>query len=376
MGRLMGRYRILVHGAGRMAHAIANTLAADPRFDAWLSSPEPEIGARAEALHPGVRRVAVSLSAPREGLPAGLGAIIMAGDVWARTADVARLARELGCHYLDITEDPDATAEIVSVAAGARSCFAPACGLAPGYVTALTAQTMRRAGPGARITVHVGVLPARRENRLGYGNLLGVDGLMVEYTSPCLAIRGGRQVTLPPMTEAETVKLGGEAFESFTTAGSLDALVRAPGVSVESLVFKTLRYPGHLDYMRFLLDDLGLSRQRHQLRSLLMNGLPVVAEDRVLIALDVETAQGERTRTEQVIAAQRGHDGTWHSAGVTATVAHVCAMADLLCQGTLSHAGFLSQGAVAPDLLAQSRFFAPIAPTPRLVAASMNGTCP
>lgn len=372
----MGRFRILVHGAGRMAHAIANTLAADPRFDAWLSSPEPEIGAPAVALHPGVRRVAVSLSAVPDGLLDGLGAIIMAGDVWASSADVARLARQVGCHYLDITEDPAATAEIVGVAAGATTCFAPACGLAPGYVTALTAQTMRRAGPGARITVHVGVLPARRENRLGYGNLLGVDGLLVEYTSPCLAIRGGRQVTLPPLTEAETVMLGAEAFESFTTAGSLDALVRAPGVAVESLVFKTLRYPGHLDYMRFLLDDLGLSRQRHQLRSLLMNGLPTVAEDRVLIALDVQTAQGERARAEQVIAAQRAPDGTWRSAGVTATVAHVCAMADLLCQGALMHSGFLSQGAVSPDRLAQSPFFAPMALPPRLTMASMNGAHP
>lgn len=366
----MGAHRVLVHGAGRMAQGIANTLATDPRYEVWLSTPEPEMGQKAPMLHPLVRRGSVSLSSAPEvlqsGLPglSGLSAIIMTGEVWASTADIARIARQAGCHYLDISENPDLTAEIAHLAEGAEQTFAPACGLAPGYVTALAAESMRRAGPGARLTVHVGVLPARRVNRLGYGNLLGVDGLLVEYFSPCMAIRQGRQVMLPPLSEPETVTLGGEAFESFTTAGSLDALVRAhgdTGMEVESLVFKTLRYPGHLDYMRFLIDDLGLAERRHQLRSLLMNGLPLVEEDRVLIALDVLRADQTREWFEQVITARRGSEGDWASAGVTATAAHVCAMADLLCRGVLVHRGFLSQAAVSPDLLAQSAFFAPLA---------------
>lgn len=356
----MGRHRILVHGAGRVALAIANTLAADPRFDIALAGPEPDLRQPAALRHPSVRRGAHSLHATPEAELSALSAIIMAGDVWAGTADTAAIARRLGCHYLDISENPETCTEIAALAQGAAGSFAPGCGLAPGYVTALAAETMRRAGPGARVAVHVGVLPARRINRLGYGNLLGVDGLMVEYFRPCLAIRQGRQVTLPPLSEVESVTLAGETFESFTTAGSLDALVRAPGVAVESLVFKTLRYPGHLDYMRFLIDDLGLAQRRHQLRSLLLNGLPLIEEDRVLIALDVRRRNGARERFEQIITARPGPGDSWCSAGVTATAAHVCAMADLLCHGALARRGFLSQAEVAPHLLAQSPFFAPL----------------
>ncbi|MFC7705425.1 saccharopine dehydrogenase family protein [Plastorhodobacter daqingensis] len=357
----MGRHQILVHGAGRMAHAIANTLAVDPRYAVLLSAPDPEPGHSTLPLLPSVQRTVANLSAAPDGQLSGLSAIIMAGDVWANTTDIARIAHDVGCHYLDISENPGSTAEIARLAEGARQCFVPACGLAPGYVTALTAERMRSAGPGAQVTAHVGVLPTRRVNRLGYGNLLGIDGLLVEYFSPCLAIREGRQVTLSPLAELESVVLAGEAFESFTTAGSLDALVRAPEVAVDGLVFKTLRYPGHLDYMRFLIDDLGLAQRRHQLRSLLMNGLPPIDEDRVLIALDIIRADGAREWFEQVIPMQPGPDGAWCSAGVMATAAHVCAMADLLCRGVLNRAGFLSQAAVSPRLLEQSPFFAPLA---------------
>lgn len=356
---------IVVHGVGRKAGTIADTLAADPRYRVRLVAPEPEPGQPEPRLHPAVERVPAGvLGAVREGMLAGAAAVIMAGEVWDSTANVARLARRAGCHYLDVDESPSAAAAIAAIAEGAPGCFAPACGLAPGYVTALVAGRLRRAGPGARVTVHVGVLPARRVNRLGYGNLLGVDGLLLEYSSPCRAIRQGRQILLLPLTEREEIAIGGERFESFTTAGSLDALVAAPGLQARELVFKTLRYPGHLDYMRFLLDDLRLAGDRNRLRSLLMNGLPTIDEDRVLIALDLTPAGAAvPERFEQVIPARRLPDGTWASAGIAATAAHVCALADLLCSGRLVHPGFLPQGVVGLDALRSSPFFAPLAVT-------------
>lgn len=352
-------YRVLVHGAGRMACTIADTLAADPRYDVRLSAPEPDPGQPRPVLHPAVQRVDGHLSGAPGPLLAGVQALIMAGEVWAGSADVARLAREAGCHYLDIAESPESARAVAAIAEGARGAFVPACGLAPGYVTALASEFLERGGEGARLTVHVGVLPARRTNRLGYGNLLGVDGLLVEYTSPCLAIRGGTRVTLPPLAERETLHIGGEEFESFTTAGTLDALVEDPGLRAQSLVFKTLRYPGHLDYMRFLLDDLGLARQRSALRGLLLNGLPRIDEDRVLIVLDLD-GPGGPLRFEQVLPARALPGGGWASAGIAATAAHVCAVTDLLCTGALPRRGFVAQGSVGLGLLRRSAFFAPL----------------
>ena len=361
--------RVVIYGGGRMALAVAAMLGADPRFETIMVAPDPEA---AGPLPAGVARV--QAGAPGQSLGQNLGqnrgqdmgrlldgsaAVIMAGDSWAGTADIARLARRWGCHYLDVTENPASAGAIAEIAAGAAQGFAPGCGLAPGYLTALVADHMAPLGPEGRITAHVGVLPARRTNRLGYGNIWGVDGLLVEYGQPCLALRGGRAVTLDPLTEPETVTVAGESFESFTTAGSLDALVARSEGRLSDLVFKTLRYPGHLDYIRLLIDDLGLSRNRHLLRTLLINGLPVIEDDRILIALDVQAGPGAPVRRfEQVIPARRDATGHWHSAGLAATAAHVCAMADLLCHGLIDRAGFLPQGSVGLAPLRRSPFYA------------------
>lgn len=349
--------RVIVYGAGRMARTIAAVMGADTRFQTLLVSPDPEAAAPEGMAHSVDLRAGVT-KADLGHLLDGTDAVIMAGDSWAGTADIARMARQWRCHYLDVTENPASIAAIAEIADGAATGFAPGCGLAPGYVTALVADHLRGLGPRGRITAHVGVLPARRTNRLGYGNIWGVDGLLVEYSQPCLAIRGGQCTSLPPLTELESLTLGAEVFESFTTAGSLDALIARSEGQVGSLVFKTLRYPGHLDYIRLLIDDLGLSRNRHLLRALLMNGLPMIKEDRILIALDVQTApDAPLRRFEQVIPARRDAVGHWLSAGLTAPAAHVCAMADLLCHGRIGPSGLVAPGSVPLALLRQSPFF-------------------
>lgn len=352
--------RVIIYGTGWMARTIAGVMAANSRFQTLLVSPDPEAAAPGGMMQAVDLRAGVTTS-DLGNLLAGTDAVIMAGDSWAGTADIAQMARQWHCHYLDVTENPTSTAAIAEIAEGAERGFAPGCGLAPGYVTALVADHMRDLGPDGRITAHVGVLPGHRTNRLGYGNIWGVDGLLVEYTQPCLAIRDRRTTTLQPLDELETVQIGGETFESFTTAGSLDALVAGSVGQFGELVFKTLRYPGHLDYIRLLIDDLGLSRNRHLLRSLLLNGLPRVEDDRVLIALDIQAGPGQPVvRLEQTIPAQRNAAGDWCSAGLSATAAHVCAMADVLCNGQLTKSGFIAQGSVPLALLRKSPFFAPL----------------
>ncbi len=197
-------------------------------------------------------------------------------------------------------------------------------------------------GPADQITVFVGVLPARPENRLGYANIWGIEGLVGEYTAPCLALRTGQPTELAALTEPETVCLNGLEFEAFTTAGSLDALVRAHRGRVGDLVFKTLRYPGHLDYIRFLLEDLGLSRRLYQFRTLLTTALPRTEDDRVLVA-------GRDTAGRAV------------SAVSTATAAHVCATLDLIAGGR-TRPGLIAPGQLRPGHLHKPPFLDLVAP--------------
>lgn len=353
---------VLILGAGRMGQRIAAMLGQDARFAPLLTARDGE--ALALAARAGLRTASLAGAGFRDdlgGLLARVRAVIMT-DADAPAAEVAALARRAGCHYLDILESAasgDAVAEVArGLPADSPLCLAPGCGLAPGYVTALVAEALAKAGPEAEITVFVGVLPDQPTNRLGYANIWGFDGLIDEYTQPCNAIRGGALVALPALTEPETVTLGGTAYEAFTTAGSLDALARRHAGRVDGLVFKTLRYPGHLDYMQFLLQDMGLGQRLYQLRSLLTTALPHTEDDRVLIAMRTRpTATAPELWTAQVLHAETARDGRSLSAISTATAAHVCAMTDLICTGGLDCHGLVAPGDIGPALLRASPFF-------------------
>jgi saccharopine dehydrogenase-like NADP-dependent oxidoreductase len=355
---------VLVLGAGRMGRRIARMLAADPRFAATISSRDADALALAAAS--GLRTAAFAGAGLRDDLFAllqGMRAVILT-DAAMAPAEVARLALERGCHYLDIFEDSGAAAQVAALAGGAGPlCLAPGCGLAPGYVTSLTAELLAGAGAQSETTVFVGVLPAKRENRLGYANIWGIDGLLDEYTNPCLAVQGGALVEVAPLSQSESLSVGGTAFEAFTTSGSLDALARRHAGKVAGLVFKTLRYPGHLDYMQFLLHDLGLAARLYQLRTLLTTALPETSDDRVLIAIRQQAAPGApEIWTRQELRAAPDEAGAPASASATATAAHACAMADLICSGALPHTGLIAPGDIGPALLRQSRFFAVLDP--------------
>ena len=350
---------VLVLGAGRMGRRLARMLAADPRYAPRLSTRDADALALAAAS--GLACVPFGGAGLRDDLFSllrGMRAVVLT-DAAMAPAEVARAALENGCHYLDIFEDTGAAAQVAALAGGAGDLvLAPGCGLAPGYVTALVAELLAGAGSLSQTTVFVGVLPARRENRLGYANIWGIDGLLDEYTNPCLSVQGGRLAEIAPLTQSEALTLAGTEFEAFTTAGSLDALARRHAGRVGGLVFKTLRYPGHLDYMQFLLDDLGLGARLYQLRALLTTALPETAEDRVLIAIRQTDAPGAPERwTRAELRAAPDEAGAPAAASATATAAHAAAVLDLICTGALPRAGLIAPGDIGPATLRQSAFF-------------------
>lgn len=348
---------VLILGSGRMAQRIARVFGDDPRFAPMLAARDAE-----GAALPGLPMLPPLTGGLAEALATALrgqSAVVLADPALAG-AEVARAAIAAGCHYLDIVESTASAAAIGRLAGAAQEAgvaLAPGCGLAPGWVTALTAEALEQAGPQDDITVFAGVLPARVTNRLGYANIWGIEGLVAEYTAPCLGVRDGRLADLPPLAEVETVQVDGLRLEAFTTAGSLDALARDWQGRVGGLVFKTLRHPGHLDYIRFLLEDLGLARRLYQFRSLLTTALPRTEEDRVLVAIRRRSG-GVDHWASQVTTAAAGPV----SAVSTITAAHVGATLDLIMQGAAAP-GLIAPGALRPRDLRRSAFFGLLAPT-------------
>lgn len=348
-------FSVLILGTGSMAKRIARMLQQDARFDAVLAGRDADALVAAEGmacLPPlgGDMRDAVAAAIH------GRSAVILADPILPAT-DIARMSIIAGCHYVDIAESAVSCAAVGALDEEARwagVCMAPGCGLAPGYVTALAAEALEAAGLADKITVFVGVLPSRPVNRLGYANIWGVEGLVGEYSSPCLALREGHLTELAPLSELETIHLNGTEFEAFTTAGSLDALARAHEGRVGELLFKTLRFPGHLDYIQFLLEDLGLSKRLYQFRNLLATALPHTEEDRIIVAIRHQTDATE-SWTAKVLEAVVDGKGQHVSAISTATASHVCATLDLILSGRVAP-GYVAPGVLVPAALRNSSF--------------------
>jgi saccharopine dehydrogenase-like NADP-dependent oxidoreductase len=370
MSTQSSRHNVLVVGAGRLGSAIVRRLSASDDYRVSIADPHfetlqenREMGIEGIELC-GTQYLPILKNALRD-----VSAVICAAPDFV-ALDVARAARESGCHYLDVSENPSTRAQIAALAAGAKSAFVPGCGLAPGYVSSLAAEALRSAGKGAEVTVYVGALPQERVNRLGYGNMWGIDGLMTEYTSPCRAIRDGKVVDLAPLSEREDFFFKGMQFEAFTTAGTLDDLVQSHAGRIDGLVFKTVRYPGHVDYMKFLIDDLGLGTRTAMLKNLLLNGLPTVDDDQLIVCVQTREAagsgagipsgHGSQVRRELHFTSTRLSGGRSESSVAMASAAHVCSVADLLCTEKLRHGGPLWHSGISLGDLAQSVFFQPL----------------
>lgn len=348
----MAMKRVVILGAGRIGRRIAELLAG--RYAACLIEPDPS--KIDQALRAGLAVQALPPGGAREGLRQALAGAhaMIALDAFLPPRELARLAIEAGCHYLDLFESDAAMREVAEEAVQAPQLgFAPGCGLAPGFVTALVAREIALAPAQAEITAFVGVLPLNPANRLGYANIWGIPGLLQEYVRPVLGLEAGRLVERPALGGAEVLELDGLALEAFSTAGSIDALARRAEGRVQGLDFKTLRYPGHRDYMLFLLDDLGLRQHLHRLASLLMTALPTTDADRVLIALRRIDAPGATPRWS-VWHHRAGQSGP--SAMSTLAAAFAVSMLDHI--GGTEGAGLHRPGEVALDALRASPAFA------------------
>jgi saccharopine dehydrogenase-like NADP-dependent oxidoreductase len=179
---------------------------------------------------------------------------------------------------------------------------------------------------------------------------------MTEYTQPCAAIVDGRPATLPALSDRVEFELDGVGYEAFLTAGSVGALAELVAPRVRNLVFRTIRYPGHLDYMRLLLDDLGLRTRRDLLMTVLRNGLPADEPDALVIDVRASGTRGGRPAKETFsrrIEPRAAAGG--HSVLALSSAAHAASLIDLLRDGGL-HGPYLRAAALVPHETLESRF--------------------
>jgi saccharopine dehydrogenase (NAD+, L-lysine-forming) len=158
-------------------------------------------------------------------------------------------------------------------------------------------------------------------------------------------------VNVPPLADLETIVIDGARYEAFTTSGGLGTMCETFAGRVDRLDYKTIRYPGHCQLMRFMLQELGLGRQREEAVRLLTDAYPPVREDLVILYAAAEGSSGGRRAREELVRVYRPRivAGEERTAIAWTTAAGAVGMLELLLEGSLPDAGFVRQEDVALD---------------------------
>jgi saccharopine dehydrogenase-like NADP-dependent oxidoreductase len=274
------------------------------------------------------------------------------------TTSVAAAARKAGAHYFDLTEDRASSRAVRELAVDAGSVLMPQCGLAPGFISVVAASLAARFDHLRSVSLRVGALPQFPTNALKYNLTWSTDGLINEYCNPCEAIVDGELREVPALEEVEAFSLDGVTYEAFNTSGGLGTLCETLEGRVETLNYKTVRYPGHRDVISLLVRDLRLAHRRDLLKDVLETAIPVTHQDVVLVFVSVSGLRNgvltQETFARKVYSSEV--DGEAFSAIQLTTAAGICAMADLVRQEKLPTVGFVRQEECSLEEFLANRF--------------------
>ncbi len=257
-----------------------------------------------------------------------------------------------------MTEDVEVTKSVRKIADGARQVFAPQCGLAPGFISIAANELIQHFDELRSVKLRVGALPQHPNNVLKYSLTWSTDGVINEYGNLCQAIVDGDEVDVLPLEGLEEIEIDGHLYEAFNTSGGLGSLAETYGDKVVNMNYKTIRYPGHCEQMRLLMNGLKLNHDRDTLKRVLENAVPQTLQDVVIIYAAVTGIQDGEFREEnyvnrvypQVVAGR-----LWSAIQIT-TAAGVCSVLDIVLSNPGDYHGFVAQEEFRLEDIIHNRF--------------------
>lgn len=351
-----GATRVVVAGGGRIGTAVAALLDGTGDYAVTLADQRAPV----TALDLGGVDIEVIDGDDDQALTRLLGDadVVVNALPFHVTARVARAAAVTGTHYLDLTEDVASSRVVRDAAASAAVAFIPQCGLAPGFVSIAAHGLAQRFDRVAGIAMRVGALPRTPTNALGYSLTWSTEGVINEYCNPCHAIHHGAPVSVPALEHVESLAVDGVRYEAFNTSGGLGTLCDTYLGRVDTLDYKTIRYPGHRDIMKVLLGDLQLSEHRDELRVILERAIPTTTDDIVVVFVSV-TGWRDGVLTEESFGRTIGRQslgGQALSAIQSTTAASACAVVDLWREGRVPAQGLVRQEDIDLNEFLANRF--------------------
>ena len=359
--------KVLLLGAGKIGSLIATMLSDSGGYDVHVGSLETdeakilikELGLTHVTVFPLDAQDEKALDKVMSGQNGAgkLDAVISGLPYYCNTL-VADLAAKYEVNYFDLTEDVGVTRHVQNASKGAASVFMPQCGLAPGFISIVANDLMKKFEVVDMVKMRVGALPVNPNNGLKYSLTWSTDGLINEYGNTCYGIENGEFVALQPLEGYETITLDGVLYEAFNTSGGLGTLCETYDGMIRTMDYKTMRYPGHCKEIKLLMNELRLNEDRATLKRILERAIPKTLQDVVLIYVAVAGRRKGQFLEENYVKKvypQEIAGKLWSSIQVT-TAAGICSAMDIVLENRERFSGFVTQESVTLAEVTSNRF--------------------
>jgi lysine 6-dehydrogenase len=360
--------KLLVLGAGMMGRAIAYDLHNFSNFEEIIIG-EKDIHTRTSAKRflqgTPVKVIALNAERTRE------------IKRWFQTVDVAisalpyrfnyqlaKIAVETKTHFVDLggnTTIVKNERRLFSQAKKKGITIIPDSGLAPGLVSVITRDIVDHLDTVDVVNLRVGGLPRYPRGPLQYQIVFSPDGLINEYVEDALILDHGQILNKKSMTELETLRFPHPfgTMEAFLTSGGISTLPSTYKNKIGYLDYKTIRYPGHCEKIKSLL-DLGFASKtkldvkghpvipRDVLASLLLKHVPTAGEDVVLLKVLSRGTKNGKTYAREYLLIDYYNKTHQMTAMMRTTGFPVSITAQMIENGTIQDRGVFCPEEIIP----------------------------
>jgi lysine 6-dehydrogenase len=226
---------------------------------------------------------------------------------------LSKAAIQTGVHYCDLGGNDEVVQRQLTLDALAKQknvAIVANCGLAPGLSNVLAAGGAKLFDSVESMFMRVGGLPRHPKPPLNYQLVFSVEGLINEYSGKSAVIRNSKISDVETMTEIEPIDFPPPfgTLEAFHTSGGTSLLPSMFEGKVQELNYKTIRYQGHCEKFKALLDldfasneplTLGSSvfTEKEVFFELLRRKLPFTGADVVLLRVSIVGKKQGRKQT-------------------------------------------------------------------------------
>lgn len=193
---------------------------------------------------------------------------------------LAKIAIETNTHFLDLGGNNEIVEKERGLFDSAKEndvTIIHDCGLAPGLSSVIVRDIVEQLDKIDFVKIRVGGLPVNPKPPFNYQIVFSPNGLINEYVEDAIVLENHEIVKKKSMTEIEKISFPtpfGE-LEAFITSGGCSTLPYTYQDKISSLNYKTVRYPGHCERFKPLL-DIGLGSEK-----------PILIDEKQIVPRDI-----------------------------------------------------------------------------------------